>query len=70
MPTSLCVQLIRKQLVYNALVSSVLGRRARSFPQVEETEEEFIFRLSTQPATNKITVTVEMMDQDKFLASE
>ena len=63
-------QLLRKQLVYNALVSSVVGRSHKKLPPVAESESEFIFKLSTQPALHKVTVNVDMQDNDKQLAGE
>ncbi len=56
--------------MYNTLVSSVICRRNRNLPPVAETEVEFIFKLDTQPVSNKITVTMDTQDRDKCLASE
>ena len=62
---SLSPQLLRKELVYNTLVASVLGTNPKGLPHISHSETELIFEVSTHPA-DMVTVAVDMqsdMDQ-------
>lgn len=63
------VQLLRKQLVYNSLVASVLGRNPLDLQTTTSLDKEFMFEVTTQ-APDKVRVTVDMQCTDNYLACE
>ena len=64
------MQLLRKQLVYNSLVASVLGRAPKDLPSVADPADmEMVFEVTTQPA-DRVTVVFDLQSDDSYLAGE
>lgn len=61
------LQLLRKQLVYNALIGSCLGRSKRGIPPPSTAEvTEFIFELMSIPP-NQVMVTMDMQSEETMI---
>ena len=56
--------------MYNTLITSVLGKNPKLVPPAALSELEVIFELFTQPSILKVTIVVDMQDEEKHLASE
>lgn len=62
-------QLLRKQLVYNALISSCLGRSKRGVPSPPSEVAQCIFEVTSQPP-NQVTVTMDMQSEETLTGLE